>query len=324
MRDFLEMLGQLANQPDAVTVEYQAVDSLHKLILDELPYGQIDPNGLVQGLIEIDGPAQNPPNNRRPLQWHFGGMPLEVCKAVRIQYAYQKYLDGQQLDATGSLFIGYELADSYTANPIGVNARLAGLGLAPGSPREVAARAAQAAFLNARANNSAARAAALAPSVPPASVAAAIAQLRTTVSNSPWQVKRLAKYIDAANFDPFVQEQWPFTGTVGGYSPDPRNPLKVNPPPTPLSLMLGDPVAPSDLPRVRIEFDGPARQYNSKNSFPFTNQSLFNDPSGIYQKLIWWYFGGSPYRITKAMRMYYQDPLLPGWLLIGYQGPTMP
>ena len=38
-----------------------------------------------------------------PLQWHFGGSAYEVCKAIRIQYSYQKYFEGLQLDANGDI-----------------------------------------------------------------------------------------------------------------------------------------------------------------------------------------------------------------------------
>jgi hypothetical protein len=90
MQQFLEIMRDLATEPNAVSVSFQRIDNFHKLVIDELPYGTIDQNSLVQGLIEFDGPAQNPPNLKKPLQWHFGGVPYEVCKAIRIQYAYQK------------------------------------------------------------------------------------------------------------------------------------------------------------------------------------------------------------------------------------------
>jgi hypothetical protein len=309
MRELVEILGEFADQFDAISVAYQAVENLHKLILDELPYGQIDPNGLVQGIIEIDGPAQNPPNAKKPLQWSFGGSPYEVCKAIRIQYGYQRYMDGMSVNATGSLFVGYELDDSYFAPSFsGLEDRLNAL-----AAEEVeSAEQALLDFQRARTRFAEPRAAG----------ASIVDSLRSDLANSPWQVTRLAKYVDAANFDAFVQLNWPFHPT-GSYTSAANTPSAVTPNATPLSLRLGGAPQP-DLPRVRIEYDGPARNNNSKDPFPYTNQTLFNDPSGIYMKLLWWYFGGRPYRITKAMRLVYQDPVLPGHILIGYQGPSWP
>src|SRR6266536_5299510 len=107
MQQLIEIMRDLAIQPNAVSVAFQRIDNFHKLVVDEVPYGTIDQNGLVQGLIEFDGPAQEPPNLKKPLQWHFGGIPYEVCKAIRIQYANRKYVNSQEGEATGQLFTGY-------------------------------------------------------------------------------------------------------------------------------------------------------------------------------------------------------------------------
>jgi hypothetical protein len=101
---------------------------------------------------------------------------------------------------------------------------------------------------------------------------------------------------------------------------------------------------PNQLPGARIEYDGPARNYYSHDAFPYTTGTLFNNQVGLYDKLLWWYFGGRAFRITKAMHIRYDDspvqtderaeptPLFHGApqrkedahrgsLLIGYQGP---
>jgi hypothetical protein len=42
----------------------------------------------------------------------------------------------------------------------------------------------------------------------------------------------------------------------------------------------------------------------------------------MYDRLLWWYFGGRAFRITKAMRLGLKDAQSnKGSLLIGYQGP---
>jgi hypothetical protein len=339
MQELVELLGQFASQFDAVSVDYRDVDNLHKLILDELPYGQIDPNNLVQGSIEVDGPAQDPPNGGKPLQWHFGGAPYEVCKAIRIQYGYSRYLDGVEINATGSLFIGYELDQSYYSSlPKASAQRVQALDAqSKAAAREARADAndvskketsdaAQREFESARhalARFHEARNVFNTPAAPPNNPHAMVAALRAALGRSPGQVTKLAKYVDAANFDPFVQQNWPFHPS-GSYTTGSHGALSVSAAATELSRRLGGAGERHGLPQVRIEFDGPARDYNSKNPFPYTAETLFNDPSGIYQKLLWWYFGARAYRITKAMRMEYRDTEFPGHILIGYQGPSFP
>ena len=301
MKDIVEVLAALNKEPGVISISYRQIDSFHKLILDELPYGQIDPTGIVQGLIEIDGPAQDPPNGKKPLQWHFGGIPYEIGKAIRIQYGYQKYVDGIQINAICSLFIGYELSFAY---PPVERARLEG---AQADSAE-ALEAARQAFVNAQDLQAADDSARFADA------------LRSQFAIAPGTVTRVAKYVNTPDdFDGFIRDNLPFTagtphsgngavaaaasrrrlseGFVGGHNPGPAG--------------------------VRIELDGPARDYNSKNAFPYTAQTLFNDPSGLYDKLLWWYFGGRAFRITKAMRVRYDDPLTRA-LLIGYQGPNFP
>jgi hypothetical protein len=284
MQEFIELVRDLTNQPNSVTASFHRIDNFHKLVVDQLPYGQIDQNSLVQGHIEFDGPAQETRNHKKPLQWHFGGIAYEVSKAIRIRYSYQKYVDGVELAASGSLFIGYELGVPYyeaLASAIGETA----------SDKETA---------------------------PPTTVAELISSLREGYSCSPATVMPLAKYVDVTNFDTFLLANFPFqdesvptvTGGAAGWGDKP----------TPLSELFID--ADSKLPGVRVEFDGPARDYDSHRPFPYTTDTLFNDPSGMYDKLLWWYFGGKAFRITKALRLGYTDPKgRKGSLLVGYQGP---
>jgi hypothetical protein len=271
MQEYMQILRELVTEPAAISVRFQRIHSFHKLIVDELPYGQIDPRALVLGLIEFDGPAQDPPNNSRPLQWHFGGTAYEVCKAIRIQYSYQKYLDGLQLDANGSLFIGYE------STPLNSDF-----------------------YVQARKDEAAKE-----TKGPPATVQALLDAYRDEFINYPSRTIPLAMYVTTEVFDDFIRENLPGqpAGTMS------------------LSQLLTQ-SRKDGLPGTRIEYDGPAREYYSHKAFPYTTETLFNDPSGLYNSLLWWYFGGRAFHITKAMRLRYSDgKKLQGALLIGYQGP---
>lgn len=349
MSDLLEVLGQLFTEPSAVTVEYQRIENLHKLILDQLPYGQIDPASLVQGTIEIDGPAQEPISQKRPLQWHFGGVPYEISKAIRIQYAYQKVLDGAPIYATGSLFIGYETTSPFHE---ALKAYVIRLATQLGEPLVQTSDDAA----NLRKKTSAARDQAEAVdkslaalklarakherAARPTSVEDLLKELEQAFANYPTRVTTLARYVDTANFDTYIDANIPFRtpqeidtietaaaaamAAAGKYASQTAVAAAIGPTPLSTHLMRGPDQLDPKL-GVRVEFDGPARQYDSKKPFPYTTDTLFNDPSGLYNQLLWWYFGGRTFRITKAMRIEYHDPTPGndhhGWLLIGFQGP---
>jgi hypothetical protein len=79
---------------------------------------------------------------------------------------------------------------------------------------------------------------------------------------------------------------------------------------------------------VIMAFDGPARDNNSLNPFSYTPATLFNDRDK-YLQLLWWYFGGKGYSVTKAIRVPIrtaQNPLRTGEdaesLFIGFAGPS--
>ena len=313
MQQLIEIMRDLAIQPNAVSVAFQRIDNFHKLVVDEVPYGTIDQNGLVQGLIEFDGPAQDPPNLKKPLQWHFGGIPYEVCKAIRIQYSYQKQVDNTYINASGSLFIGYGLGSPYSAALAAAIKDAENLAATDPAAKKRAAALRAADPANARGNN------------PPATAQDLLQALQADFVNSPGRVTPLAKYVDAANFDLFLLNNFPFQPSQSATWQPPAisatSSTQFGVGPTPLSARLTDETD-KGLPGVRIEYDGPARAYDSKRPFPYTTDTLFNEPSGMYDKLLWWYFGGKAFRITKAMRLGYRDAQdKKGSLLIGYQGP---
>ena len=295
--EYMQILRQVFTDANAVSIDFQRISSFHKFIVDQLPYGQIDQNALVQGLVEYDGPEQEPENSKTPLQWHFGGIPYEVCKAIRIQYSYQKELDGLKYESTGSLFIGYEstlpLMQKYA------------------QARADAAQQAAQAY--------------------PTDIQDFIRAARHAYVVYPSRVAPQAIYVTTPMFDAFIQMNFPWQTPAQrktiweAAARDAARNAGQAPQPTPLSRML-DPEPSGEPPGARIEYDGPARDYNSKKAFPYTAQTLFNDPSGLYSKVLWWYFGGAAYRITKAMRLTYEysEERARVGLLVGYQGPSIP
>jgi hypothetical protein len=324
-QEYMEIIRQFLSDPDAITIRYHRIASFHKLLMDELPYGAIDPAALVQGQVEFDGPAAHPVNPRRPLQWYFGGTPFEVCKAIRIQYTYEKSIPGLDYPApvNGSLLLGY------VSSPLDTT-------------YYVDAYQAEQQIL----------------AIPP-NVADLLNMFRIDFSRYPSRTTPDAIYVQTYMFDEFVQENFPWINPAAIAALRAAAELAAAqnsgnaPPRTPLSIMLDrhpDPAVvppgaqPNQLPGARIEYDGPARNYYSHDAFPYTTGTLFNDQVGLYNKLLWWYFGGRAFRITKAMHIRYDDspihtqegaeptPLFDGAprrredahrgsLLIGYQGP---
>src|SRR5262249_16163923 len=75
------------------------------------------------------------------------------------------------------------------------------------------------------------------------------------------------------------------------------------------------------MPDLRVEYDGPARDYNSNNIYPYSRNDVFSVPER-YSQLLQWYFGGRHYPITKAIRIVLDDQGNDKRsLFIGYQGP---
>jgi hypothetical protein len=185
---------------------------------------------------------------------------------------------------------------------------------------------------------------------PPGNVVALLDAFRDEYVRSAARTTPDAVYVPTSMFDEFVLENFPWQTDplaieklrIAARKAAAENSCDA-PQPTPLSQMLDRGPA-NQLPGARIEFDGPARTYDRSNAFPYTTGTLFNEQSGLYDKLLWWYFGGRAFRITKAMLIPYDDspihvqgeqdprvlyegapkphePAHRGSLLIGYQGP---
>jgi hypothetical protein len=128
-----------------------------------------------------------------------------------------------------------------------------------------------------------------------------------SVKTLPGTVTDLAVYVDAAHFDEFVYTNIP------GLAPADAAPRRL--------AAVFVPVARRANSVVQVYYDGPAADYNSHKAFPYTTDTLFNDQEK-YNQVLWWYFGGRAYRITKAMLLDYDAGAgASGILLVGYQGP---
>ena len=76
-----------------------------------------------------------------------------------------------------------------------------------------------------------------------------------------------------------------------------------------------------DIPvPFEIEFDGPARDYDSHRIFAYTLDTLFNDREKFNQ-ILWWNFAGHPQRITKALRIPLDHTDNARSMFIGFTGP---
>ena len=306
-----------------IQVGYQRVESFHKLIVDQLPYGQIDPTDLVQGLIEFDGPDQDPPNKKAPLQWNFGGEAYEVRKAIRVQYSYPKYLDTGPGNATGSLFIGYVPDDPWLLNGTlkAARATLKDFAKHGGDPsRAQQAIEALTIELDNHWSHHAARAARQV-------YRSAVSDTWALLRDLPQTVTPVACYVDTETFDAFVYAGIPSVGANPGVSSATLTAAALK------QLAQKQPQALADAfikaqqgeaqkaRIVSIYYDGPATDYNSQQAFPYTVDTLFNEPDK-YNQLLWWYFGGRAFHITKAMLLAYVADASSGLLLVGYQGPS--
>jgi hypothetical protein len=91
------------------TVRRQRISNFEGFILSHVPYGLVDPRtDIKKGLVQYDGPlAAGIGVTKPPLQWHFGGTPYPITKAMRIDYTYSMW-DGSAVAVNASIFIGFQ------------------------------------------------------------------------------------------------------------------------------------------------------------------------------------------------------------------------
>jgi hypothetical protein len=298
-------VSALMSQSSSVSSADERIDNFHKFILDNVPYGVVTPDNLQQGLIQFDGPAQDPPTAKKPLQWYFGAVPYAIIKAIRVQYTYTKAYQGTDYDVAGSLFIGYEdILETFIRTAQGLADRIEEITqpeerakaerVRPMLPRAIAFRDT---LESARKNRSEIL------TKPVTTLADIVKAIREEEPNLPGTVGALAQKAD--DLDKFMNDNYPYRSFLS------------------LDWDLIFERDQNGQPRpIRIEKDGPAQRYDSLSPFPFTLATLFNDQDK-YNQLLWWYFGARPYRITKAMRLAFGDAKsgLAQSLLLGFQGP---
>jgi hypothetical protein len=296
------------------------ISDFASFILDEVPYGVVDPAQLRQGVVEYDGRGPAPDNlpvGEKKLSWCFNKRLYPIAKAVRIRYTYRattpEYPGGKDLLA--SLFIGYQEtqlnAPKNDPPSRGDVARatqrfdsIDGFildGFPDGRPERnnpaagpaaagPAAAAAVATALDAAAQAAAARAAA----------AGAAAQARTAAQE--------AAALDAAAKIAAAQ--------AAAQAPAPQF-LPVR--------------AFSDCQAADLEYDGLAQDRGLAPAKGVGNQFLTESLDAIardptkYEQLLHWHFGGRSHSVTKAIRLPYRpsprNPVLVLSLFIGFQGP---
>jgi hypothetical protein len=240
-----------------LTTRSHRIGEFDSFILNNVPYAQVPSRNVQWGAVQYDGPGANGIDGAKPvLQWHFGGVPYPISKAIRLYYTYIRTWDGSGDIITASIFLGFQadLVDLVVPQPIPYvplptqtfRTRVANLGLYGQFSNQV--WGSDQAVLGSEATGIVTRA--CQPSGPGYNA-----------------------------FDDLIQTELGWRTGPGANR---------------FSALRQDPIP--------IDFDGPAQTSDSHNIFAYTNATLFNDQDK-YGQVLFWYFAGKPYRLTKAMRI---------------------
>jgi len=104
-----------------VTTRLQVIGNFDTFILNNIPYADVSSKHLRWGSVYYDGPEAAGVKRAKPaLQWHFGGVPYPITKAIRIPYSYVRKWDGSDAIVPASIFIGFQqnLPDLIVPQPI--------------------------------------------------------------------------------------------------------------------------------------------------------------------------------------------------------------
>jgi hypothetical protein len=104
-----------------VSTRSHRIDSFGAFILNNVPYAEVRPQDVQWGAVQYDGPLAQGIDQQKPaLQWHFGGVPYPITKAVRIFYTFKRTWDGSDAVVTASIFLGFQdnLTGLVLAQPI--------------------------------------------------------------------------------------------------------------------------------------------------------------------------------------------------------------
>src|SRR5262249_46280429 len=75
----------------------------------------------------------------------------------------------------------------------------------------------------------------------------------------------------------------------------------------------------ASLPVKDVTVKGVSKAYSAVHPYPYDFQYIAKDLT-LYEKLVYWLFGGKFYHLTKMVRIKNNDL---GTILIGFQGPSM-
>jgi hypothetical protein len=296
MADFQGLLGTL-------TARNQRIVNFDSFIFSHVPYGRVDPDGGIQvGLIEYDGPNADLGLVSKPmLAWNFGGIAYPITKAARVEYTYQSEY-GSGVASRASMLLGFQsglaeqkLKPSPRITPINDGAIGVAIDRVGGQPLGAELSRALAAGANNVVTGSPSGFATLdqlidAELLPElaalararsAAAAAEVRAQRDNAAGNKLQGNVAPKRAEAPDKDDLQLKVTRAQAEVDA------------------AMKLW-----AELKRepVIVAFDGPARDNTSLNPFGYTLPTLFNDKEK-YSQLLWWYFGGKPYRITKAIRI---------------------
>jgi hypothetical protein len=240
-----------------VATHVHRIDNFAAFILNNVPYGEVHPKDVQWGVLQYDGPDVDGVIGAKPvLQWHFGGVPYPITKAIRVPYTYIRTIDGSNTPTTEQIFLGFQerLTDFILPQPIPYVAdptptfriRLSSLGALGGFTNPVWS-----------------------------------SDTGVLASEAPGVITRsyIADPADLLSLNTFIRDELKWAQPA-------------------FDALLGNPIA--------VDVDGPAQDSDSHHPFPYTFGTLVNEPYK-YAQLLFWYFGGKPYRVTKAMRIPLDD-----------------
>lgn len=104
-----------------VATRLQVIGNFDTFILNNIPYAQVTSEHVSWGMLQYDGPDAPGVKGAKPaLQWHFGGVPYPISKAIRIPYSWVRTWDGSDAIIGTSIFIGFQqhLEDLVLPQPI--------------------------------------------------------------------------------------------------------------------------------------------------------------------------------------------------------------
>jgi hypothetical protein len=92
-----------------VATRVHMIENFDTFILNNIPYADVAPEHIRWGTVQYDGPDARGVDNSKPaLQWHFGGVPYPISKAVRIPYSYVRTWDDSNAIVPASIFLGFQ------------------------------------------------------------------------------------------------------------------------------------------------------------------------------------------------------------------------